>query len=540
MHLGRTRRRCSGRRTFHQKRNFREANLRSHHKKKLGRLFEISKDEDFFHLLWAAHFFQSADPSTAMKIFRSGTYHSHAVGPDVAEEHRIHPWELETLANLVLTTPKRFVRKGKEYRLRFDNYQSVVECVNRLRRLEDKEFAMGRHETDIMMEMSRIAQRQFPWQKGFVNAPNIYRNLYVYGQGKCSENFEKAHGISISRFFFVSFALYSSFIRYASISAANGCPQLGVSPSELAKTLKLIALPQAEARKKARLEQRKASRSAYQPSILRQKPCLVFDQEDSRIRSPLPELIIDRISSGLFYDVINFRGSGDDFGRRFENYCLEYLQAMLGQFKWHGEHKYGRKGYQRPTPDVLGMNGDQLQFVFECKARRMSYEAMFKAGPSIRDGIEDIGKGIRQIWTFYADTRKGLTGYSLAPDVYGAVLTMDNWGTMGMAYIDRFFAEAERQIEAEGLDVQPEDRRPVLLFPVQSLERTAAQATPESFLELFALAQSEEFEGWSPEVIHQKVNSFNPDLERAYPFVDKVEELLPWWGKLSKCGRLSP
>ncbi len=510
--------------------------MRSHHKKKLHRLFEISRDEDFFHLLWAAHFLQSEDPSTAIKLFQAGTYHSDAVGPDVVIEHRIHPWELETLANLVLTTPKRFVRKGKEYRLRFDNFQNVVECVNRLRSLENKEFGIGGHNADVLMEMSRIAQRQFPWQTGFANAPNIYRNLFVYGQGKCAENFEETYGISISRFFFISFALYSSFQRYASITAANGCPQLGVSQCELARTLELIALPHSEARRKARLEQRKAIHSAYKPSILRQTPCLIFDQKDCRIRSPLPELIIDRISSGLFYDVINFKGSGDDFGRRFEDYCLMYLKAMLNAFEWHGEHKYGRKGYKRPTPDVLGMNGDQLQFVFECKARRMSYEAMFKAGPTTRDGIEDIGKGIRQIWTFYADTRKGLTGYSLAPDVYGAVLTMDNWGTLGMAYIDRFFAEAERQIEVEKLDIQPEDRRPVLLLPIQSLERTAARATPESFLEAFALAQSEEFEGWSPESIHQKVKSFNPDLKRAYPFTTKVEELLPWWGKLSKDG----
>lgn len=510
--------------------------MRSHHKKKLQRILEICKDEDFFHLIWAAHFLQSDDPGTAIKIFRPGSYTSEAVGPDVAFDHRIHPWELETLANLLLTTPKKFTRRGKERRLRFDNYHNIVDCVNRLRSLEDKEFRLGGHDSDILMEMSRIAQRQFPWQSGFANLANIYRNLFVYGQGNCAKNFESSYGISISRFFFISFALFSSFKRYASITATNGCPQLGVSHDELERVLGLIAIPQTEARKKARWEQQKAIHSAYKPSILRQTPCLIFGKKDSRIRSPLPELIIDRISSGLFYDVIKFKGSGGDFGPRFECYCLDYLKSMLEYFDWRGEHRYGRKGFQRPTPDVLGINGGKLQFVFECKARRMSYEAMFKSGPSTKDGIEDIGKGIRQIWTFYADTRKGLTGYSLADDVYGAVLTMDNWGTMGMAYIDRFFAEAERQIEVEGLDIRPEDRKPVLLVPVQSLERMVAQATPESFLEAFSLAQAEEFDGWSPEGVHRKAKSFNPNLMRAYPFVANVEEILPWWGKLSRDG----
>ncbi len=109
---------------------------------------------------------------------------------------------------------------------------------------------------------------------------------------------------------------------------------------------------------------------------------------------------------------------------------------------------------------MLGKSGDLLQSVFECNARRMSHEAMFGRGPTRSDGVEDIGKGIRQIWTFFADTLKGMTGHALHPNVFSAVIAMDNWGFMGQACIDRFFTEAERQMAERKLDVRPEDRRP--------------------------------------------------------------------------------
>ena len=340
------------------------------------------------------------------------------------------------------------------------------------------------------MGLSRVAHRQFPWQTGYVNTAHLCRNIFVYGQGACADYFERTYGISINRFSFVSFALFASFLQSAYVTEDKILAQLGISKNELDSTLKLVAIPHRKARTEARELQHRVNHVAYMRSILRQTPCLMFGNQGQRIRAPLPELIIDRISSGLFYDIIKHNGSGDDFGPRFESYCLEYLRSVLPKFNWKTEHHYGAKKRRRSTPDILGKSEDLVQCVFECKARRMSHEAMFGRGPTQSDGVEDIGKGIRQIWTFYADTRKGMTGHTLHPNVFSAVITMDNWGIMGQAYIDRFFTEAERQMSERDVDVRPEDRRPVLIIPIQSLERALAKATQQSFLEAFALAQT--------------------------------------------------
>ncbi len=497
---------------------------------KLQKLLEIAEDEDFLQLLWAAHQLQSDNPVEAKKLLQPTSYHPDAVGPNVPmhDDKRIRPWELETLANLVLATPKRFEKKGKSKKLRPDHFGNIVDCVNRLRVLENAEYTHGGHEQDIMMELSRTAHRQFPWQTGYVNISNLYRNIFVYGQGACAAYFEKTHGISINRFSFVSFLLFSALRQQHHFKAENGIPQIDISKDELERTLALVAIPHGKAGAEAKRMQHKVNHAAYMPSILRQTPCVMFGDRGQRITAPLPELVIDRISSGLFYDIIKFNGSGDDFGPRFEHYCLDYLRSTLKGVDWTKEHHYGSKGKGRWTPDILGASGELLRFVFECKARRMSHEAMFGEGPTQSDGVEDIGKGIRQIWTFHADTRKGLTGLELHPNVFSAVITMGNWGVMGETYIDRFFDEAERQIAECDLNIQPEDRRKILIIPIQSLELVSAKATRDSFLEACALAQTAEYDGWLFENVHEKAPNFDATHKGEYPFTARLGELWPW------------
>ena len=503
--------------------------LRKYRRDRLRNLLELAEDEDFFHLLWAAHLLQSDDPSVAKKLLQTTSYHSDAVGPNIPLVHRVHPWELETLANLALSTPKKFVRKGIERKLRFDQFNIIAECVDRLRKLENAEYAHEGHQMDVLMELSRVAHRQFPWQAGYVNTANLYRNIFVYGQGKCAEYFEASFGISIVRFSFVSLALFASLKQFAIVAEEKIFARFGISKCELESTLALVAIPHSRARTKAKEMQQNVNHVACMPSILRQAPCLAFETQGRRIRSPLPELIIDRISSGLFYDIIKYSGSGDDFGPRFEKYCLELLSSVFPKINWIPEQRYGPRKSKRSTPDILGKCGNHLQFVFECKARRMSHQAMFGRGPTQDDGVKDLGKGIRQIWTFYAHTREGLTSHTLSPNVFGAILAMDNWGTMGQAYIKKFFDEAERQIAEVGLDVQPADRRRVQIIPILSLERVMAKATHESFLEACDLARADEYDGWLFEDVHRKAKHFNTARDGNYPFTSRLGDLLPWW-----------
>ena len=98
------------------------------------------------------------------------------------------------------------------------------------------------------MEMHRIAQRQFHWQHGYYNLPQLYRYSYIYGQGKCGEYFERTYGIPIADLTFVGFALYASHQRTPWLKQPLGVPELELSADLVKRAMPLLALSTENAR----------------------------------------------------------------------------------------------------------------------------------------------------------------------------------------------------------------------------------------------------------------------------------------------------
>ncbi len=176
---------------------------------------------------------------------------------------------------------------------------------------------------------------------------------------------------------------------------------VGLTAQDLEHALALLAKPLAELRVQAADERRIGSAAAYQPSVLRRFPCIVFGEGNRRVRAPLPQLILERVTAGVFYDVVGGGGAlRNDYGRRFEAYCLTYLRAMLPELQWYEETKYRLKGNDVRTPDILLAEGARLALVIECKATRMGYSAKFGEGDVDERGFEEIIKAVSSFGGF--------------------------------------------------------------------------------------------------------------------------------------------
>lgn len=69
----------------------------------------------------------------------------------------IHPWELDVLVKEVVLN----CGKGGDRSLKI--WDPLAHAINHIRRLDDACSKLGRPE-DILLELHRIAHRQFPWQ----------------------------------------------------------------------------------------------------------------------------------------------------------------------------------------------------------------------------------------------------------------------------------------------------------------------------------------------------------------------------------------
>lgn len=499
---------------------------RDTYRRKLERNLSQSLDEPMIGLISAVVGIQSGYDAPLSAV---SDLTSEAIGAELGSPYHIPLWSIETLVNELLATPKaRKQENGRTRLLRTDVFATLRMLHNILVKLENAEDRIFLQSHDVLYEMGRIAQRQFPWQRGAANTPTLYRSMLLYGSGSAGEFFEKSTRLSIADFVKVGAYLTGALERCAWIDRRRDLSSVGITPEMREAALTRFVITHAEARVRTAQMRLKNRHTAYRPSILRDYPILAFGEGGETLRSPIPELIIYRYTSGLYLDVV--RGGSvvwTGIGSRFEAYVREYLEAMMMPYNVAGESTYGPKKAQFRTPDVLISNGEQIVCAIECKAKRMSFEARFADDPMIEDarGFDEMAKGIFQLWRFFAHARRELTApLSVAEDCQAVIVTADSWLTLARNQGEQVLAAANRLADEYG-QIVATDRRDIAFCQIEDVELALQHGTADSFLTACRKVASGEKKEWMLSVAHAS----DQNLERPYPFADRIEELLPWF-----------
>ena len=451
-----------------------------------------------------------------------------AVGAELGSRYHIAPWTLETLVNELLATPKaEGLGVGRTRLLRNDSFAVLRELAAIIIRLENAEDGIFLEKHDVFYEMARIAQRQFPWQRGVANAPHLYRSILLYGSGSAGAYFEESAGISVPNFVKVGAYMSGALSRSEYINRGRDLTDVGIGPEAREAALAKLAIRHADARRRA-AEMRAGGRHiAYSPSLLRDFPIIAFGDRGERLRAPIPELIMYRYTSGLYLDVV--RGGAavwSDIGRRFERYTFEYLSAMMAPYAVEEEKSYGPKKARCRTPDVLVSDETGVIAAIECKAKRMSFEARFADDPVAEAtlGFDELAKGIFQLWRFFSHARRGMIEpMRAATDCQGIVITADSWLTMARNQGKQVFDGAHALADHEG-GITAEDRREIAFCQIDDVEFALQHGTADSFLAACREISAGEKRGWMLSVAH----AAEQDQSRPYPFVGLIADMLPW------------
>jgi hypothetical protein len=451
---------------------------------------------------------------------------------ELGSPYNFPPWTRETLVNELLATPKaRGLGTGGSRRLRHDRYAVFQRLVDIQLKLENAEDGVFLAERDVFEEMPRLAQRQFEWQRGVANAPTLYRSTLLYGSDTAADFFESDVGVSVSKFVKVGAFLFARFRHGRALPCMVDLSSVGVTAAMWKMALARFSINLPDARSRAATMRRGSRHTAYRPSILRDHPIIAFGGLGGRLRAPIADLIMYRYTTGLYLDVV--RGGAavwTGIGERFERYVLDYLGAMMAPYVVAGETIYGPKKTSSRTPDILVLNTTgAVVAAIECKAKRMTFDARFSDDP-VADaaiGFDELAKGIFQLWRFFSHARLGLTGkLRLSPDCQGIMITADSWLMMARDQAVKVLVAANRLADASG-GIAPEDRRDIAFCPIHDVEFSLQHGTADSFLTACRDVASGERKGWMLSPTH----GADLGLERPYPFLDRIADLLPWMGE---------
>lgn len=497
------------------------------YRKRLRHALAITGDEAFLQMTWALDALQTGREDLAARTLR---FPEAAATKDIASPYAIHAWELETLVNQLLLTPKAF--GPKTYLC--DNFDIAAVFNNFLRKLENAESSLYLHKINILNEVHRIGQRQFSWQRGYLNKADFYRPIYLFGLGECAAYFERTYGISIERFTLAGFGLFSQLVKAPYTGRDLDLAQVGLSKAEFDTALVLLAIGGDRAAVELKELIRKAGGAAlptaYQPSILRRFPVLAFGRNGERLRAPIPALILQRITTGLYYDLVAGKaGLRNEVADRFEGYCADFISATMPALAVSRSYKYRgpRRAGDFDTPDILIRRDDQLLLAIECKSTKLTFAAQFDEEPAqaAATGYAELGKGVFQIWRFFSHCRRGLVNEAMRDDVRGIVLTLDTWLVASRELQDHVLTVA-RDLAAKDADIAEEDRRPVIFAAAQDFEQLLVSSDEDGLLATIHAAREDRFLGWLlPNV--QRDLGVRGRQQKPYPF--DVGDILPWW-----------
>ncbi|KKZ87127.1 hypothetical protein B5K05_09820 [Rhizobium phaseoli] len=273
-------------------------------------------------------------------------------------------------------------------------------------------------------------------------------------------------------------------------------------------------------------------KTAYMPSVLRQHPIIRVINQSVIYTAPLPPLIMNRATAGLYYDIKQGHPRLlTEANARFEEYIRKLVEAYHPRLQALKGQPYGRsKATFVDPPDCLIKDGDGIKVAIECKATKLTFEAQFSDNPMIaaKQGFEQVAKGIFQLWRFFSHARQEIySAHKVSPTAHGIVLTMDSW--MQMAHkLRRVALEEARKLAASDPNIIEEDMRMVVFASVQELNETFAQTETNGFIEVLAHAVTEKYEGYGlPELMR---DCGVPLTRKRFPM--DVAEILPWWAKI--------
>ncbi len=390
--------------------------------------------------------------------------------PQLHTKHKwdmgIFEWELETLAReIILNCPQNGAKL-------IDGWGRFANAINHVKRVENDAWGEADHAPDILMELLRLAHRQFHWQQG-VDETHLSRFFKLYDHPKIRPLIAAEFGMTTVELYQIGLALVGS-LHGSMIIRTPLSNQINTVPADTVN--KFVdrftrTLPDLQRQTRALQEYNVNWAYAFNPLWLHP----LVRVADEVLIGPLPTLLLYRITSGVYFDLV---GRGDAFGNAigsaFQDYTGEVIEAAntAGSFTLLAEAEYGSKKRRKDSADWIVEDGGATLFL-ECKASRMKLQGKIDlfAKESMEREIARLAGFVTQLYSTLSDALAGDYNHWQPGEkrAYPIVVTLDEWHAFGSA--DKIIDDAvQADFVAKGLDNGLLTKCPYQIWSIRDFE----------------------------------------------------------------------
>ncbi|KUZ75251.1 hypothetical protein WI37_20050 [Burkholderia ubonensis] len=361
------------------------------------------------------------------------------------------PWEIELVAREVILNGHLSTQN-----LASGNAFAPWKAVGLLRELTTKISKEHVHSyDDALAAVAPLIHQQMPWSDDTFS--RIARYGQIYRHEPLAEVVQSILGMSLSAWLKLGLTVFSYFSILSSVRRSIFSHVPGLDKQTVEQFFALTASSIEDLRPRMKPQQIYDRQWAYAFNPLRECPINFFRAEPEHIFVPVPQLLLWRVTDGLYYYLIE--AGGHRFAKAFGDACEIYVGKVLKvalkgkEVEIHGERPYDSSKGEKAGADWL-ISDHTGHLFLECKAKRMTLPAkMAGPGESMDKDLRVLAGYIVQNYKNIRDAIRGcVPGFSSAGlPVFSAIVTLEDWGLYTSQLEERLQALVEDALQDAGL-----------------------------------------------------------------------------------------
>ena len=227
-------------------------------------------------------------------------------------------WELHTLCREVLLNAN-----GDEDTL--STPKGLIKMINHIRRINEgiskRTVNSG---DDGLKALHTLVHQQARWQHSRDEA-RLIRAYHIYSDHELAPIFKQATDLSVRDMFLLAIAVAGAGTRQAGTNASQDYSAFGISQDARDRFFSMTGTTLAVIRRRLEELRRDDEGWEFTWNPLESTPFVNVDEKTPISWCPLPQLLLRRVTDGLFYDLVQGAKTlkieyGNEYGHAFERY----------------------------------------------------------------------------------------------------------------------------------------------------------------------------------------------------------------------------
>ncbi|MGO8865178.1 MAG: hypothetical protein ACLQME_01630 [Alphaproteobacteria bacterium] len=400
---------------------------------------------------------------------------------------RIYEWELELLAKEVILNSPDLATCPKS----FSHWAQFAGAINRLKKLDHDiaDLYSELHEKNILLELHRVAHRQFPWQS-LPKSSTLTRYFRIFSHPVLDRILQERVGVTTRQLYTLGLALTGHYANEFTMDYPAPVTIPGLDGEHAQRFLSRFARDISILRSEISASQAYDENYLYAFNPLKTRPLILAHWRGRQVLiAPIPTYLFQRFTEGVYYEICGDHEFAAAFGESFQTYVGDVLRAVKGDSHLFvaPEAEYLVRKDRKDSVDWIIADHEAALFV-ECKTKRLQYASKIALSDveSLNEDLAKMAAFIVQAYRTQADCMRGHYPHwkpgSL--QIFPVIVTLQDWYIFG----PKLVPELDRRV-AEGLkkgNVDPSIMRtsPYTICAVSGFER-AVQVMKEVGIQRF-------------------------------------------------------